>query len=137
VLRPVFGNKSPVALPASQHSLSLGPATGCIRANSGTRSLRAATREVEIDYPVAFADAIRPMLARNQQPFRYMHVSGVMAEKDQEKPLWFLQDGRRAKVRTSPLPIASFALLQVNKSNINLMVDTGTSRNQDEAACTL
>ncbi|KAJ6619849.1 hypothetical protein B0H10DRAFT_1792741 [Mycena sp. CBHHK59/15] len=30
--------------------------------------------------------------------FRYMHLSGVMAERDQSKPLFLLQDHRRVKV---------------------------------------
>lgn len=38
------------------------------------------------------------MRLRATSPFRYMHVSGILAEKDQEKPLWFLQEGRRVKV---------------------------------------
>jgi len=32
------------------------------------------------------------------KPFNYIHCSGVLAEKDQTKSLWFLQEGRRAKV---------------------------------------
>lgn len=61
------------------------------------RALRAASYEVEMEYPLAFANAMRP-LAEETRSFRYMHVSGVLAEKDQVKPLWFLQEGRRAKV---------------------------------------
>ncbi|KAK5044926.1 hypothetical protein LTR84_010298 [Exophiala bonariae] len=30
-------------------------------------------------------------------PFRYMHLSGRLAEKDQTKHLWFLQDARHVK----------------------------------------
>jgi hypothetical protein len=44
---------------------------------------------------------MKSILTENKTPFRYMHVSGVLAEKDQEKPLWFLQEGRRTKVRGS------------------------------------
>lgn len=66
-----------------------------------SRSLRAATDQVELGYPLAFAAAMKSILTENKPPFRYMHVSGVLAEKDQEKPLWFLQEGRRKKVRES------------------------------------
>ncbi|KAJ6615476.1 hypothetical protein B0H10DRAFT_2220325 [Mycena sp. CBHHK59/15] len=57
----------------------------------------AAVREVEIDYPLAFANAFAPTLAAQQKPFRYIHCSGRLAEKDQTKPLLFLQEGRRIK----------------------------------------
>jgi hypothetical protein len=63
--------------------------------------LRAATDEVELSYPLAFAAAMKSVLAAKKTPFRYMHVSGVLAEKDQKKPLWFLQEGRRTKVGES------------------------------------
>jgi hypothetical protein len=51
--------------------------------------------EVEIDYPLAFANAFGPTI---KKPFRYLHCSGSLAEQDQSKPLWFLQEGRRIKV---------------------------------------
>jgi len=57
-----------------------------------------AIKELEIDYPVAFAKAFAPSLATRQTPFRYMHCSGRLAEKDQTKKLYFLQEGRRIKV---------------------------------------
>ena len=44
---------------------------------------------------------MRSILTESKTPFRYMHVSGVLAEKDQKKPLWFLQEGRRTKVHNS------------------------------------
>lgn len=63
------------------------------------RALRAGSREVELDYPLAFTEAVRSSITNEKQCFRYMHVSGVLAERNQEKPLWFLQEGRRVKVR--------------------------------------
>jgi hypothetical protein len=57
-----------------------------------------AIREVEVDYPLAFARALAPTLPAQQKPFRYMHTSGILAEKDQTKSLLFLQEGRRIKV---------------------------------------
>ncbi|KAJ7446768.1 hypothetical protein FB451DRAFT_1148321 [Mycena latifolia] len=53
--------------------------------------------ELEIDYPLAFARAIAPTLVAQQKQFRYMHTSGVLAERDQTKSLLFLQEGRRIK----------------------------------------
>lgn len=54
-------------------------------------------RDIEIDYPLAFCNAFAPAVARQQKPFRYMHCSGRLAEKDQQKCLLFLQEGRRIK----------------------------------------
>jgi hypothetical protein len=55
-------------------------------------------RDIEIDYPLAFCHAFAPSVARQQKPFKYVHCSGRLAEKDQNKCLLFLQDGRRIKV---------------------------------------
>ncbi|KAK5079872.1 hypothetical protein LTR70_002217 [Exophiala xenobiotica] len=65
-------------------------------ASAAIWALRAASYKVELEYPLAFANAMRPLAEKNRS-FSYMHVSGVLAEKDQVKPLWFLQEGRRAK----------------------------------------
>ncbi|KAJ7170498.1 hypothetical protein C8R43DRAFT_981943 [Mycena crocata] len=55
--------------------------------------------ELEIQYPLTLARAFAPKLASaRQKPFRYMHTSGVLAEKDQSKSLFFLQEGRRIKI---------------------------------------
>lgn len=62
------------------------------------RALRASSTEVELEWPLGFAKSIMKFREGASTPFRYMHVSGIMAEKDQEKPLWFLQEGRRVKV---------------------------------------
>ncbi|KAF7308460.1 NAD(P)-bd-dom domain-containing protein [Mycena chlorophos] len=61
---------------------------------------RMAVPEVEIDYPLALARtivAIRP--SASTKPFRYIYCSGVAAERDQTKPLWFSQTVRRTKGR--------------------------------------
>lgn len=55
--------------------------------------------EVEIDYPLAFANAFGPTI---KKPFRYLHCSGILAEQDQGKPLWFAQEARRIKVIDPP-----------------------------------
>jgi hypothetical protein len=65
-----------------------------------TRALgaRAAVPEVEIDYPLALARAITATRAPGQKPFRYVYCSGVAAERDQSKSLWFAQSVRHIKV---------------------------------------
>jgi hypothetical protein len=58
----------------------------------------AAIPEVELDYPLAFARAFAPTIPAGQTAFRFLHTSGVLAEKDQSKSLLFFQEGRRIKV---------------------------------------
>ncbi|KAJ7478701.1 hypothetical protein B0H11DRAFT_1864441 [Mycena galericulata] len=53
--------------------------------------------EIEIDYPLAFARALAPTLTSRETPFRYMHTSGALAERDQSKSLPFLQQLRHIK----------------------------------------
>lgn len=53
---------------------------------------------VEIDYPMTFTQTMLGQQGACSRNFNYVHCSGVLAEKDQTKPLWFLQEGRRAKV---------------------------------------
>ncbi|KAK5100971.1 hypothetical protein LTS08_004577 [Lithohypha guttulata] len=70
----------------------------CLRdASAAIWALRASSTEVELDWPLGFAEAVIKLRESATTPFRYMHVSGIMAEKDQQKPLWFLQEGRRIK----------------------------------------
>ncbi|KAJ7203050.1 hypothetical protein GGX14DRAFT_369740 [Mycena pura] len=57
----------------------------------------AAIPEVELDYPLAFARAFAPTIPAGQTAFRFLHTSGVLAEKDQSKSLLFFQEGRRIK----------------------------------------
>jgi hypothetical protein len=56
-------------------------------------------RDIEIDYPLAFCRAIAPSVALQKKPFRYLHLSGRLAEKDQSRCLLFLSEGRRNKGR--------------------------------------
>jgi len=56
----------------------------------------AAIPEIEIDYPRAFA---RAMASRVTKRFRYLHLSGKLAERDQAKRLLFFQEARRIKGR--------------------------------------
>ncbi|KAE9364074.1 hypothetical protein N431DRAFT_432169 [Stipitochalara longipes BDJ] len=56
-----------------------------------------ARQDIEIDYPLAFCNAIAPAVARQGKTFRYIHTSGRLAERDQGKCLLFLSEGRRIK----------------------------------------
>jgi hypothetical protein len=56
-----------------------------------------ARQDIEIDYPLAFCNAIAPVVARQGKTFRYIHTSGRLAERDQERCLLFLSEGRRIK----------------------------------------
>lgn len=53
---------------------------------------------LEIDYPLSFGNAFSKRLAMQKRKFRYLHLSGKMAERDQMKPLAFLTAFRRMKV---------------------------------------
>ncbi|KAK5937683.1 hypothetical protein PMZ80_009812 [Knufia obscura] len=66
-------------------------ADACIWCLGGT------TAEAEIEFPLAFTHAMTQNWSTRTKPFRYIHCSGVLAERDQTKNLWFLQEGRRAK----------------------------------------
>ena len=55
---------------------------------------------VEIDYPLAFANAVASRIRVQKKRFRYVHLGGGLTESDQEKPLWFYQTARRVRVRT-------------------------------------
>jgi hypothetical protein len=54
-------------------------------------------QDIEIDYPLAFCNAIAPSVARQKKLFRHVHTSGRLAERDQERWLLFLSAGRRIK----------------------------------------
>ncbi|MCJ1280516.1 hypothetical protein MMC21_008345 [Puttea exsequens] len=52
---------------------------------------------VEIDYPLAFANAVASRIRVQKKRFRYVHLGGGLTESDQEKPLWFYQTARRVR----------------------------------------
>lgn len=54
---------------------------------------------LELDYPLAFANAFAPSVAKNDQRFRFLHVTGGMVERDQTKSLWLKSSVRKVKVR--------------------------------------
>lgn len=55
-------------------------------------------RHVSIDYTMHAASVLTQELAQPGKPFRFAYLSGVMAEKDQEKSLWFMGEARRMRV---------------------------------------
>jgi hypothetical protein len=55
---------------------------------------------LELEYPRAFADAIAPSLAKHGKPFRYLHLSGGLVERDQNRQLWMKGLVRKTKVCT-------------------------------------
>ena len=54
---------------------------------------------LELEFPKAFADAIVPNLASRGKRFRYLHLSGALVERDQNKTLWMKANVRKTKVR--------------------------------------
>jgi hypothetical protein len=52
---------------------------------------------VEVEYPLALLNALASVIITKR--FRYMHVSGILAEANQSKSLWFMEEGRHIKVR--------------------------------------
>lgn len=53
-------------------------------------------RRVSLDYTLAAAQVFQETC---QKPFRFIYCSGAAAERDQTKPLWFMQEYRRIRVR--------------------------------------
>ncbi len=55
--------------------------------------------KVDVDYPLALLNAIeKTSLAQRQTKFRFVYLSGLMAETDPEKALWYMPVRRRVKV---------------------------------------
>ena len=59
-------------------------------------------RQVSVAYTLAAAKAFTPDPdPQDDSPakkFRFVYLSGAAAERDQTKPLWFMQDYRRIRV---------------------------------------
>lgn len=53
---------------------------------------------VELEHPEAFQNALVKVLDV-KKTFRYVYLGGAFTETDQEKPLWWLAEGRRVRVR--------------------------------------
>lgn len=52
-------------------------------------------RRVSLDYTLT---AARLFQEKCQKPFRFIYCSGAAVERDQTKPLWFMQEYRRIRV---------------------------------------
>ncbi|KAH6633075.1 hypothetical protein C7974DRAFT_164287 [Boeremia exigua] len=52
---------------------------------------------LELAYPRAFASAIAPSIADRAKRFRYLHLSGALVERDQNKMLWMKANMRKTK----------------------------------------
>ncbi|MCJ1267560.1 hypothetical protein MMC22_007445 [Lobaria immixta] len=55
-----------------------------------------AARKVSIEYTLAAAKAFTPT-SSTEKKFRFVYVSGGGSERDQTKPLWFMQEYRRIR----------------------------------------
>ena len=84
----------------------LAGAESCIWALGGKGGPAAEFRRVEIDYTLTAASAFAKSLASMLPPgrkFRFVYLSGMISERDQEKTLWYAQDVRRIKASTNPV----------------------------------
>jgi hypothetical protein len=61
---------------------------------------------LELEYPKAFAAAFAPTLVSHGKRFRYLHLTGALAEQDQNKALWIVPAMRRVKVRCAKCTVA-------------------------------
>ena len=55
-------------------------------------------REINYDYPLIGFHSLANALQASGQKTRFVYMSGVLAEKDQERSLWFLSEGRKLRV---------------------------------------
>lgn len=53
---------------------------------------------LELEYPKAFAEAFASTMPVGAKPFRYLHLSGGMVERDQDRSLWMKGSMRKTKV---------------------------------------
>ncbi|KAH6678659.1 hypothetical protein B0J14DRAFT_535209 [Halenospora varia] len=53
--------------------------------------------ELEVDYPLAFANAFSKTLPKTNKKVRYIHPSGGKTERDQSVSLWFKSDMSKMK----------------------------------------
>lgn len=89
--------------------------------------------EVEVQYPLALAHAcILANRGNEGWKMRFLFISGTLSEPDQGKKLWFLGDGRKARV----IPPTSFTstytlhFYRTRTSSVLISLHIGFSRNQ-------
>ncbi|CAN9133670.1 unnamed protein product [Alternaria alternata] len=73
----------------------LSGADGCIWCMTTT----AGNPVLELEYPKAFAEAFASTMTVGAKPFRYLHLSGGMVERDQDRSLWMKGSMRKTKGR--------------------------------------
>ena len=58
--------------------------------------------EVEVQYPLAAAEAFLATAKMDgggkEKKIRFLFISGTLSERNHQKSLWFLGEGRRARV---------------------------------------
>jgi hypothetical protein len=70
---------------------------------------------LELDYPRAFAEAFASTMPVGAKPFRYLHLSGGMVERDQERSLWMKGSMRKIKVSDYCISIDRARVLQIER----------------------
>jgi len=81
---------------------------------------------LELEYPKAFAFAFAPTLAKHGKCFKYVHITGALVERDQNKPLWMKSTVRKMKVGDSQRKQLSPTFVTFAKTC------TGSRRNSDD-----
>ncbi|KAI4624664.1 hypothetical protein J4E83_004340 [Alternaria metachromatica] len=87
----------------------LSGADGCIWCMTTT----AGDPMLELEYPKAFAEAFASTMPVDSKRFRYLHLSGGMVERDQEKSLWMKGSMRKIKGR-GEVQMLEFAKMNEN-----------------------
>ena len=88
-------------------------ANACLWALGGSATnptLAGKNDEVEVQYPLAAAKAFLATaktggVGEEKEGVRFLFISGTLSERNQQKSLWFLKEGRRARVSRPFLPI--------------------------------
>lgn len=68
---------------------------------------------LELEYPKAFAEAFASTMPVGAKLFRYLHLSGGMVERDQDRSLWMKGSMRKTKVGDSFRSIDRARILQI------------------------
>ncbi|MCJ1281721.1 hypothetical protein MMC26_001043 [Xylographa opegraphella] len=78
----------------------LAGAEACIWALGNATTNPEAGRKANFDTTLAGAETFAtslPLQPDSRKPLRFVYVSGMLAERDQKKTLWFAQEGRRMR----------------------------------------
>jgi hypothetical protein len=86
---------------------------------------------LELEYPRAFAEAFASTMTVGSKRFRYLHLSGGMVERDQEKSLWMKGSVRKTKVGDSCSVVRPRAYIAA-RANRNELSEVLTLRRAEE-----